>query len=101
MEPTLTFLNSPVFTILHQASRKGDVKIVEYLLANVAKVDTRSFENYTALQYAAELGHYDVIEALSKDEANTDMNAKTGRQEDPTISGVLSQSPQVCGNTFE
>ena len=71
----VNILNSPVFTILHQASQKVDVKVLEYLLANGAKVDTRSFENYTALQYAAELGHYDVVEVLSKDEANTDMNA--------------------------
>jgi ankyrin repeat protein len=62
-------------TMLHEAARHGQLKLVQYLLshkANTAAKDSRY--NRTALMWAAEQGQFDVVDALTKE--TTDVNVR-------------------------
>src|SRR5262249_37459541 len=56
------------------AARKGDAKTVETLLAKGVEVNTKTEYGVTALMYAADKGHLDVVKVLLKHKA--DVNAK-------------------------
>lgn len=62
-------------TMLHEAARHGQVRLVHYLLkhnANTAAKDSRY--NRSALMWAAEQGHFQVVNTLTKQ--NTDVNMR-------------------------
>jgi ankyrin repeat protein len=60
-------------TMLHEAARHGQVKLVQYLLNHNADTAARdSRYNRSALMWAAEQGHFEVVDALT--ETNTDVN---------------------------
>ncbi len=51
-------------TLLHEASAKGCLKIVEYLLKDQLNVNRRCSENYTPLHYAASYNRPKIIKLL-------------------------------------
>jgi len=61
-------------TPLLWAAMKGHKDVVEFLLANKAKVDAKANDDTTALESAAVFGHKDVVELLLANKA--DVNAK-------------------------
>jgi len=65
-------------TALILASRKGFVRMVEFLLLKGAAVDIVDKEGNTALMEASKLGHADVAELLIKAGATTTLKNKAG-----------------------
>ena len=65
-------------TLLMNASAKGDIEIVEYLIGedvNVNVANKEKFYNGTALHFASKYGHADVVKALI--DAGAQVNAST------------------------
>jgi outer membrane protein assembly factor BamB len=59
---------------LLEAARKGDAKAVEALLAKGADVNAKSAYGATALSFAADKGHLDVVRVLIKHKADLNVN---------------------------
>jgi ankyrin repeat protein len=59
------------FSVLHHAARRGDLAVVELLLAAGANVDRRSWDGSTPLHEAAVGGHLEVVRALLAAGADT------------------------------
>ncbi|KAI4088768.1 MAG: hypothetical protein LQ344_005821 [Seirophora lacunosa] len=53
-------------TALHHAAKRGNVKMVSFLLMNGAKQDIKDSRRKTPLQYAQENGHDDVVAILGQ-----------------------------------
>src|SRR5205807_1922054 len=60
------------FTALHVAVLNGKASIVQLLLKNNAKVNTKDESNWTVLHHACEDGHIDVVQLLLEHCSNTD-----------------------------
>ncbi|KAI3706592.1 hypothetical protein L6452_24448 [Arctium lappa] len=67
------------WTVLHRASFKGHVEVVQILMRNGADIDidARDEDGYTALHCAVESGHVDVLELLVK--RGADIEARTNK----------------------
>lgn len=63
-------------TALHEASRKGNVEILIYLLQNGADINSKNHKGFTPLHVAAFSGEILVINALIKNGANVNVKAK-------------------------
>jgi hypothetical protein len=75
-------------TPLHIAARKGNLAILQALLAYGAKVDARDGYDATPLHDAAEMGHLPIILELLRNHA--DVNAQDKDGDTPLILATLS-----------
>ena len=76
------FKNTVLYTVLMSASEGGSASIVNLLLNNGAKVDVNAQDKYgfTALIYAARLGHFLVVKALlGVKDINVNAQARHGK----------------------
>jgi ankyrin repeat protein len=62
-------------SILHAASRRGRVELVQLLISMGAQVNTKDTTGFSALHYAAQMGHKECAVALIRSSA--DVNALT------------------------
>src|SRR6185295_2007475 len=78
--PDVDKLNALGFSELHVAARKGDVQQVHQLLTEGADVNVRQGKFLgTPLQYAAQLGHGEVVAILIEHSAMVDSRDATAR----------------------
>lgn len=91
-------------TPLHQSAFKGDEKIVGVLLANGADCNIANLVfGKTALHYAVEYQHEEVVKLLIGANANSNFKDKTGRSAlemaQGTIKALLTRSPRSPNST--
>ena len=82
-------------TVLHEAASKGQIEVIQYLLAhgvNVEVRDTDQFGGSTPLIYAAQSVHVDAVRVLL--DAGADIDAR-GPNDETVLSAVLSDAVQV------
>ena len=81
-------------TVLHEAAAKGQIEVIQYLLAHGAIVDIRDtgqFGGSTPLIYAAKCAQVDAVRVLL--DAGADINAKAN--DETVLSAVLLYAVQV------
>ncbi len=82
-------------SVLHEAAFKGQIEVIQYLLAHGATVDihdTGQFGGITPLIYAAQGAQVDAVRVLL--DAGADINAR-GPNDDTVLSAVLPDGIQV------
>ncbi|KAL7926017.1 hypothetical protein ACQKWADRAFT_171945 [Trichoderma austrokoningii] len=70
---------SNVIGALHQASSRGHLPIVDYLLSRGANVNLQDHSGQTALHCAAGYGHEDIVDTLLQHSANISLRDSEGR----------------------
>lgn len=81
--------------VLHEAALKGQIEVIQYLLAHGATVDIRDtgqFGGSTPLIYAAQCAQVDAVRVLL--DAGADIDAR-GPSDDTVLSAVLPDAIQV------
>jgi ankyrin repeat protein len=70
--------NSPEGTALIAASYRGDLNLLNLLLASGAKTDESNDDGVSALMYAAQLNHETIARSLIQHGANKHLRSKAG-----------------------
>ncbi|KAH8238140.1 hypothetical protein KR032_000099 [Drosophila birchii] len=90
----LLTLDENGMALLHWATDRNAVEIIEFLVRSGASVDQRDAEEQTPLHYAASCGHVEALQCLLALEANPELCDSYGQTcydvaDDEQISGVL------------
>lgn len=71
-------INSPEGTALIASAYKGDLNMLNVLLSKGAKLDECNEDGVSALMYASQLNHKDIVKRLVEQGANKALRSKAG-----------------------